>query len=239
MIARPHTTRAALATLALLAVAPTAARAFSELPRFAEPAVDGGGEGRYFTGAPPDGLSCSVCHDGGPTPAVTVEGLPDQVVAGTRYDLSLTWPDDGRRYALALELVDADGKHPAVTLPAAADQPAAMKCTTPAGGVAASTVDIGARRVVAVAPCGARALNLSFTPASDRTVYLGVGVVAADDKNDVAGDGVLELRRDLGAGSGGCNAGGASPGLLVALVALGVVGRPRRRRARASRPRSR
>jgi hypothetical protein len=52
--------KAAIA-LALIAAAPPAAHAYSELERFGEPAVDGGGGGRYFTGAPTDGYSCHVC----------------------------------------------------------------------------------------------------------------------------------------------------------------------------------
>ncbi|MBK9033263.1 MAG: hypothetical protein IPL61_18655 [Myxococcales bacterium] len=91
--------RAALIAL-VLAVAPTAALGFSEPERYAEPAIDGGGGGRYFTGAPPDGLSCSVCHGGGDTPEVKIAGLPDRIDAGKRYEATLTWPDDGRPYAL-------------------------------------------------------------------------------------------------------------------------------------------
>lgn len=223
----------AATSLALTVAAPRAAHAFSELARFAEPAIDGGGEGRYFTGAPTDGLACSVCHAGGATPDVAIVGLPERLAAGTPYTVSLTWPDDGRAHALALELVDAAGRHPGVTLPAAADQPADMRCTEPAGGVAATTVDVGTRRVIAVAPCGARSVRFSFTPASDEPLYLGAGIVASDGSETADGDGVREVRRTLAAAEAGCSAGG-TPALPVALALLGVAW-PRRRRARAVR----
>jgi MYXO-CTERM domain-containing protein len=213
---------------ALLLGAPAAAHAYSELPRFAEPALDGGGEGRYFTGAPTDGHACDVCHGDGRAPQVTLTGLPEQLVAGKRYELSLAWPADGRDYSLALELVDAAGAHPAVTIPETVDQPATMRCTMPTGTVAAETVDLDGRRVVHVKPCGARTLSLSFTPSSDRDLYLGVGVVASDGRETPADDGVLAIRKTLRASAGGCSTGGQPPGGLVALVALGLVLRRRR-----------
>ncbi len=230
MTALAPTTLTALAALTLVAAAPTVGHAFAELPRYAEPALDGGGGGRYFTGGPSDGFGCSVCHHGGAAPTVTIDGLPDQLAVGTRYDLALSWPDDGRRYALALELIDGQGQHPGVAVPALADQLPAMKCAEPAGAAAVTTVDGGGRRVVTLAPCGAHALHLSFTPTADAPLYFAVSVVASDHHEDVRGDGVLEVRRTLNASSGGCSAGGPAPGALVALAALGLWWRPRRRR---------
>lgn len=216
--------------LGLVLATPGLAHAYSELARFAEPAVEGGGDGRYFTGAPTDGHACSVCHGGAAAAAVTVEGLPDRITAGTRYDLSLSWPDDGRTYALALELVDDAGNHPAVTVPPLAQQPAGMKCAQPAGTAAVATVDLGGRRVVSVAPCGARRLELTFTPSSDRPLYFGVGAVASDQQETPEHDGVFELRRDLSAGSGGCSAGGAPAGGATGLLLVAGLLRRRRRR---------
>ena len=127
-----------------------------------------------------------------------------------------------------MAFLDGRGQHPGVTLPALAYQPPAMKCAQPAGTAAASTIDGGGRRVVEVIPCGAHSLHLSFTPTVDEPVYFAVSAVAADDKQDVAGDGVFEARRTLGGASGGCDAGGRTPGALVALAALGLWCRPRR-----------
>lgn len=223
--------KAALA-LGLVAATPTAARAYSEVTRFAEPAVDGGGEGRYFTGAPADGYSCHVCHDDVAAPPVTVAGLPDRIETGATYDLTLTWPEDGRKYSLALEFVDGDGVAPATTLPALADQPPEMRCAGDrTGASAAQIVSVGARRIVYVEPCGAHQLTVSFTPPSDDDLYLGAGVVAADGFETSDGDGTFELRRTLTASvtstTGCATSGQGGPGLAVVIAALALFRRRR------------
>lgn len=221
--------------IGLVVVAPGAAQAFSEVTRFAEPAVDGGGGGRYFTGAPTDGLSCLVCHDDVAAPAVTVRGLPDHIEPGASYDLTLTWPDDDRRYSLALEFVNADGMPPAIALPALADQPPEMLCQgMRAGSSAAQIVSVGARRLVYVEPCGAHTLQLTFTPPTDEDLFLGAAVVAADGFETSDGDGTYELRKKLtstAAATTGCAASGGG-GPATVLIGLGAAGLLRRRRAR-------
>lgn len=215
--------KAALAlALALVAATPSAARAYSELERFAEPAVDGGGGGRYFSGAPTDGYSCHVCHDDVAAPPVTVTGMPAHIETGATYDLTLTWPEDDRKYSLALELVDADGNPPAIALPALADQPPEMRCAGDrTGASAAQLVSVGARRIVYVEPCGAHQLTVSFTPGSDDDLFLGAGVVAADGFETSDGDGTFELRRTLRStvtSTTGCAINGqASSGMAAAL----------------------
>lgn len=225
--------KAALA-LAVLAAAPTAAQAYSEISRFAEPAVDGGGEGRYFTGAPTDGYSCHVCHDDVAAPPVTVTGLPDHIEPGGTYDLTLAWPDDGRKYSLALELVDADGNPPATALPALADQPPEMKCAGDrTGASAAQVVSVGARRIVYVEPCGAHQLTVSFTPPSDEDLFIGAGVVAADGFETSDGDGTFELRRKLTStvtNPTGCAINGQSGSGMVAVAGLCALALFRKRR---------
>lgn len=223
--------RAALVALAL-AAAPTAALGFSEPERYAEPAIDGGGGGRYFTGAPPDGLSCSVCHGGGDKPQVKIAGLPDRIDAGKRYEATLTWPDDGRPYALTLELIDADGAHPAVELLNIVDQTPDMRCDgNPTGPSAAYQVDLGTRRIIGVSKCGAHALTVVFTPPSDEDLFFAVGVVASDGSETSTGDGVLEVRRTLTATATNvaCSVGGGDPTAL-ALIGLGLAAVTRRRR---------
>ena len=218
--------KAAIA-LALIAAAPPAAHAYSELERFGEPAVDGGGGGRYFTGAPTDGYSCHVCHDDVAAPPVTVTGLPDHVEPGATYDLTLAWPEDGRKYALALELVDADGNPPATALPALADQPPEMRCAGDrTGASAAQIVSVVARRIVYVEPCGAHQVTVRFTPPSDEDLFIGAGVVAADGFETSDGDGTFELRRKLTSSvtsTTGCAINGQpSSGLALALAVLGL-----------------
>ena len=212
------------ALVTVLALAPATALGFSEPERYAEPAIDGGGGGRFFTGAPPDGLSCSVCHDGGDPPEVEVTGLPDHIDAGTRYELRLRWPDDGRAHALTLELIDADGDHPAVELLALADQAPEERCAAPAAATSAAyQVDLDRRRIIGVTDCGAHALTVAFTPTSDEDLFFAVGVVASDASETTTGDGVLELRRTLTATrtNAACAVGGGDGGAL-ALIALGL-----------------
>ncbi|MBL8622983.1 MAG: hypothetical protein JNK64_16825 [Myxococcales bacterium] len=224
----------AAVALALLVAAPTAAHAYSEISRFGEPAVDGGGGGRYFTGAPTDGYSCHVCHDDVAAPPVTVTGMPDHIDPGATYDLTLSWPDDGRKYSLALELVDADGTPPATALPALADQPPEMRCAgNRTGASAAQLVTVGARRIVYVEPCGAFQVTVSFTPPSDEDLFIGAGVVAADGFETSDGDGSYELRRKLTStvtSTTGCAVNGQSGSGVGLALAIGTLLLFRKRR---------
>ena len=191
--------KAAIA-LALIAAAPPAAHAYSELERFGEPAVDGGGGGRYFTGAPTDGYSCHVCHDDVAAPPVTVTGLPDlQVVSENDIEIASTQ----------------------------ADQPPEMRCAGDrTGASAAQIVSVGARRIVYVEPCGAHQVTVRFTPPSDEDLFIGAGVVAADGFETSDGDGTFELRRKLTSSvtsTTGCAINGQpSSGLALALAVLGL-----------------
>lgn len=217
-----------VATIALaLGVAVGTAHAFSESTRFAEPAVDGGGGGRYFTGGRGDGLGCSVCHRGGPAPTVEVHGWPDEVSAGRTYDLTVTWDAGDRATALMIELQDGAGGSPGLTLPTA--QPPGQRCTDPAGAASAEVLTVGARRIVAIAPCGATAVALQVTGA--RPLVLAIGAVASDDSETSEGDGVVELRREQGGTDpGGCAVGGRGGGLGALTLALAALPRRRRRR---------
>jgi hypothetical protein len=72
----------------------SAAHAFSEPRSYFEAAKTGGGGGRWFTGSPAEGYDCSVCHTGQPPQPLHVDGLPDKgYVAGTSYDVHLSWPE--------------------------------------------------------------------------------------------------------------------------------------------------
>jgi len=60
----------------LIALAPSAVRAYSDGASFDAPALTGGGGGRHFTGSSADGYSCAVCHGAVSAPAPTIDGLP-------------------------------------------------------------------------------------------------------------------------------------------------------------------
>jgi hypothetical protein len=60
---------------------------------FAKPASEGGGEGRWFTGAPTDGYGCGVCHTPNQAEKLVVEGLPKNgYVPDTDYYIRIAWP---------------------------------------------------------------------------------------------------------------------------------------------------
>lgn len=209
-----------------LGLAAGTAQAFSEPSRFGEPAVDGGAGGRYFTGGRGDGLGCSVCHRGGSAPEVEVRGWPDETTAGRTYDLTVRWDSGARATALMIELQDGAGVSPGLTLPVA--QPAGARCTDPAGAPSAELLDLGARKVVAVLPCGATEVAVQVTGSSQ--LVLAIGAVASDGSETSEGDGVTEVRRELGGeAAGGCAVGGGHAGALVGLAVASLLRRRRRR----------
>ena len=72
---------ASMCALAVLAGS-AGARAFSDADVFGQPALEGGSEGRYFTGSRKDPYACSVCHSGGEAPQLTITGLPERLEPG-------------------------------------------------------------------------------------------------------------------------------------------------------------
>ncbi len=74
------------------------ARAFTDPGSFYAKPVDGGGGGRWFTGAPPDGYGCGVCHSGSRAEDLVVEGLPAQgYTPGETYRIRIAWPEVAAR----------------------------------------------------------------------------------------------------------------------------------------------
>ena len=74
------------------------ARAYTEPRTYLEPAQEGGGGGRFFTGSPAEGYACSVCHVSERRERLELIGLPEHgYVPGTTYELKLSWPEYARR----------------------------------------------------------------------------------------------------------------------------------------------
>lgn len=220
-----------------LAAAAGRAGAFSDPALFAEPAVAGGGDGRRFTGSPFDGHACSVCHAPaaapGRQPQVEVVGLPEEFEPGRRYSFVLRWTPADASYAAQLELVDADGAHPDVAVAAPAALPAASRCGgVLAGEPAVTAVDVGTRRVIGVADCGASEARVTFTAPDAPSLWFAAAFVRGDRRGDPHNDGVLALRRELrrvgDPATGGCAAGGDGGALALALVLAARLARRRR-----------
>jgi hypothetical protein len=78
------------------------ARAYSTPEAFIEPASQGGGGGRWFSGSPADGFGCSVCHSAGPGQRelpLYVTGLPlSGYTLGEQREIVLSWPELSARW---------------------------------------------------------------------------------------------------------------------------------------------
>lgn len=234
------------AALALLVLLPGRASAFRLGATYGQPAVEGGGGERWFTGSADDGYSCAICHRGAEAPMVQLRGLPELgYVPGETYDIELTLPDAVTASA-TLELVDALGAGVgSLTLPATA----APDLCAPVGGnpaaPAGSTADTRkGRRVAVVDACGAGRLRVSWTaPAQARgAVWVHAAVVAADGSGDPEGDGVRVITHVVPSygnapdatrvGSPACAAGHRSapaPSAALAIVLVLLAVRSRRR----------
>lgn len=230
---------AALA-LVLPLLAPGRARAFSDPALFAAPALEGGGAGRHFTGSPADGHACGVCHSGGLPPTISLDGFPDVPTPGARYDVTLRWESPEISHALHLELMNPAGAHPGVELLNAGALPPEERCEgEPEGPAAVYAVDIGARRVLGVQDCGARALSFSFVAPAE-PIHFALGAVRSDSSATPQGDGVLELRRVIGGSDAGAACSFRAPsraddGWILGLGAL-LLPLAARRRRRAALP---
>lgn len=219
---------------------PGRGHAFSDPAKFAAPATEGGGAGRYFTGAPRDPYSCSVCHrSDAAEPSVVLEGLPTELVPNQTYQGRIRWDDIEASHALTLELSRADGSTPSLDLPFQLENaPAEQRCDASADSdPAVSRVDIADRRVLVVRDCGALELTFQFTAPDEPRVLLSVGIVRSDGMGDLAGDGVLEIRRVLpraGEPTAGCqvsiHSAREGPLLLVFLAFAGLLRRAQRKR---------
>ena len=233
------TARRAWLVLAML-VAPRAAYAFSDPALFGQPVAAGGGGGRYFTGSRADGYGCSVCHRGGKPPDLVLDGVPDTLVTGTRYTLTVRWDHPEEPQALQLELTTPSGAHPSVEVTPAEMLPAESRCEQlPTGMPAVYTFDVGMRRIVGVEDCGASMVAVSFV-ATGEPIGLALAAVRSDGSGTADGDGVVEQRLTLGqhlstSSGGGCSTstgrGSAAWGVLATAI---VVALRRRRRAHSS-----
>lgn len=243
--------RSALAVglgVALALAEPGVAHAYLDGTRFAAPALEGGAGGRYFTGAPEDGYSCAVCHRGGGSAPLALEGVPALWDPGTTYELTLALPDSVRTAGANLEIADDAGRGQG-TLEVIPDAELgdAERCRD--GRPATTPVLIEGRLIARVEPCGARRARVRWTaPPMPRTdVRFFASAVTGNDSADPSGDGtsafVVPFRaRGAPDPSGAmlsqrCSIDHATrrrPGTPLALLALAaLLARRRQRRSRS------
>ena len=184
--------------VAVWSVAPLRAAAFSDTAAFAEPAIEGGGGGHYFTGSRRDGHACSVCHSGAEPPALEIRGLPKSFKPGETHEVTIRWDAAKGSHALHLELTTAAGKHAGLELPALDQLPAQSRCEEREDGEpAVFAIDLDERRVLGVQDCGASEMRFTFTAPDARELFFSLGAVRSDGMSTLTGDGVLELRQRL------------------------------------------
>ncbi|MEY4514722.1 MAG: hypothetical protein RLZZ450_6844 [Pseudomonadota bacterium] len=228
-----------LALYVLLVSAPGAARAFSDPELFAQPALRGGGGGRFFTGSPADGHACSVCHRGGVEPVVGVSGLPEVLDVGVQYEVTLRWTHPEIAHGLQLELLTEGSVSPVLELPLPALLTSGARCESSAqGDPAVYVTEAAGRKIVGVRDCGASELTFRFVAPSARRVAFSASIVRSNSSGTAEGDGVRDLRRVIYArgqapDESGChltNARSRPRGDLVLLlfVLAWCVGRARR-----------
>jgi hypothetical protein len=74
--------------------------AFTDPLYFGKPALQGGGGGRWFSGAPSEGYDCTVCHTGGRGEELVVDGLPKfGYQPDTTYEIRIAWPVTAARHS--------------------------------------------------------------------------------------------------------------------------------------------
>jgi hypothetical protein len=229
-----------LATLAGLSMlmltvsaAPSRALAFSDPERFTAPTHEGGGGGRFFTGSWADGFTCAVCHRGGSAPAVEIAGLPHAGFSpGQIVEAELTFGSGPGNHALALEIVDGAGRDLGLELLPEDQISITERCGAAQGARRASYISqVGARRVLGMEACEARAVRFRFrTPQTDRAIVVATAL-ASDNSATIEGDGVTEIAQLLyqnpsaaRAADSGCNASSGRAGhtslALLLLAAL-------------------
>lgn len=157
---------AAAAVLVTAQLATTGvARAYSDPFVYPEPATQGGGGGRWFTGSPADGYGCDVCHQGGAPAELEIGGLPaGGYTPGANYEVVVSWPFTAEHVALVAEFSDENG------LGAGGISPPAMETITPAelcvdGAFPIQPLSDNAtgRNFVTIVDCGARMTRFRWT----------------------------------------------------------------------------
>ncbi|MEZ4384164.1 MAG: DUF4266 domain-containing protein [Nannocystaceae bacterium] len=197
----------------------------------ADPMETGGGGGRAFTGAPADGLTCAVCHQGGEAPGFELLGGPGgPYELGATYAFELRWP--GERVGLTVEASDLDGR-PLGSLVAPPEPllEAADRCTSGAAAYESVALADG-RAPLAVGDCGASRLRLQWTAPRepiDGALTLSLVVADGDGLPDADRSATLEVQLEPPGAETRC--GVTTQAQRGPLLWLLVVAAARRRRA--------
>jgi hypothetical protein len=201
-----------IATLTLGLACVHVAHAFQNPDTFPADPTQGGGGGRFFTGAPLDAFTCEVCHRSESAPSVHVYGLPPGAYqAGALYRVTIDWPDELERVALMMEMTDRRGLavgtwtdvDPASLTPA--DQ-CTLTSDTPTG-TRILPLD-GPRAVISAIDCGQHQTTLNWiapaqtdplVPVQLPDAILSGAIVVSNTNGKLAGDDAASFARNLAA----------------------------------------
>jgi hypothetical protein len=178
-----------------------AAHAFSDPASFQLSPVAAGGGGRFFTGSPADGYTCKVCHEGADAPSATVLGLPlSGYRPGVSYELTVQWPEQQKKIALALELTDSRGRSAgSVRLPPQNEIEAPEFCDPESDQILAAQLSElpDTRQIISVPDCGSKRVRfLWIAPETDvGPVWFAGSMVTSDGEGDPFHDGVTDFGR--------------------------------------------
>lgn len=178
-----------------------AAHAFSDPASFQLSPVAAGGGGRFFTGSPADGYTCKACHEGAQEPNAKVLGLPlSGYRPGASYEVTVQWPEQQSRIALALELTDGRGMSAgSVRLPPQNEIEAPEFCDPQSEQILAAQLSElpDARQIISVPDCGSKRVRFLWTaPEADvGPVWFAGSMVASDGEGDPFHDGVTDFGR--------------------------------------------
>jgi hypothetical protein len=197
MTVRRSWLNAAFAGLACTTAA--TAHAYQNPTRFGDTVEEGGGGGRYFTGGPGDGFTCSVCHTKGTPAHLNISGLPEgNYLPGQQYTIMIEWAQELTHVALNAEVTNESG----VTLGeltflkpeeiAAEDQ-----CVGVAFPAALPMPVADGRTVVLAGECGATRARFHWTAptGSASAAWFSGSLVVSDEDGSVAGDSVTDFSR--------------------------------------------
>jgi hypothetical protein len=227
---------------------PGITHAYQNPQRFGDAVEQGGGGGRYFTGAPGDGFTCSVCHTKGTPAHLNISGLPEYGYSpGQQYTIAIEWPKELTHVALNAEITTTSGLTLGDLTFLTPDEITTDDQCTGVGIPAAIPMPTeGGRTIVLAGECGATRARFHWTaPAVDGGgAWFSGSLVVSDEDGSVAGDSVTDFSRQIasptvGAGSAvsiSSDCAARAPGrrarpwlgLLLALALLALVRRPAR-----------
>ncbi len=182
-------TSTALAAL-LLTLVPAVALGYGSPALYgADPAHDGGGGGRIFTGSPADGWSCDVCHRSENATQVSLKlvGGPTRgYTPGETYAFTLNWVDE--HLAFTAEVTDTQGRSfGELQAPPKSLLETDETCTS--GTPAIETLELERGHALALSDCGAKSMRLQWTAPDEKVPgALYIGLVAADGDGTPQGD---------------------------------------------------